>query len=736
MLAAAFVFAAGLPVRLSAQTTLAPRVGGEGAGVVSDWSHRHVVFSNPGTEEAAIQKGPAAHARWLKVTSDPRYLMQAKLRSTADHSTSETPAGSEASAATADSAFAGPRSPSPGRPVLQTHSPIKRDWSLSLGGGSVAPNMSPAKFSFDSDAGPLTVANCTSAFVVYGLNVAGTASQANLVGIDNLYSGTSPTGLCGTVPTYKWAYNVSTLSGGTVTTSPALSPDGSMVAFIESNGSATVLHVLRWTDGDGTVTLPATDLVGAPSAFACTAPCMSSTTLGAAKTTISSPFYDFLTDNLYVGNDAGQLFVVNGVFGGTPTVSSTVTVASGVVLTGPVLDFVSGNVFVGGSDGNLYAMTTPGHTVSHIAVGSGDPQGGGIVDAPLVDQSIEMVTAFTAANATNVGGTVMTANTHALAVQTDSAGPFASTHVATLGVGTSGTATNLNVLDGTFDDTYFNYSGTGANTGVLYGIGTAAGTTAPTAYQIAFSGVASVTVNTNGGGYTTPVVSITGGTVAATATASGGVDALVVSAGGTGYTSIPTMSFVGTGTGAAASASVGVNAIAVTGAGSGFTSVPTVAITGTGSGGAGTASMGVNTVGVTANGTGYTAIPTTTFTGGAGTGAAATSSVGVNGVTISANGSGYTSIPTVSFTGSGAGGGAGTVSVGVSAIAVSASGLRSYHRSHGQYYRHGHWRCCHSGDGSEYGRRDGERLRVYIDPHNHFYRRRGHGCRSNIQRGC
>ena len=49
--------------------------------------------------------------------------------------------------------------------------------------------MFPAKYSFDINATP----SCTNDYVVFGLNVAGaTPGQANLVGVTNLYSGSTP----------------------------------------------------------------------------------------------------------------------------------------------------------------------------------------------------------------------------------------------------------------------------------------------------------------------------------------------------------------------------------------------------------------------------------------------------------------------------------------------------------------------------------------------------------------
>ena len=43
-------------------------------GVPMDWSRRHVVFSNPGTEAEAVENGTVE--RWLKIAHDPRYAMQ------------------------------------------------------------------------------------------------------------------------------------------------------------------------------------------------------------------------------------------------------------------------------------------------------------------------------------------------------------------------------------------------------------------------------------------------------------------------------------------------------------------------------------------------------------------------------------------------------------------------------------------------------------------------------------
>ena len=80
--------------------------------------------------------------------------------------------------------------------------------------------------------------------------MAGSATQANLVGIKNLYSGTG--GLCGSTPTVNWAYAGTNVSGGKILTSTVISMDGTQIAYVESAGSSSIFHVLTWKAGEGT----------------------------------------------------------------------------------------------------------------------------------------------------------------------------------------------------------------------------------------------------------------------------------------------------------------------------------------------------------------------------------------------------------------------------------------------------------------------------------------------------
>ena len=394
---------------------------------------------------------------------------------------------------------------------------LRRDWSFSLGSGTVALGMFPAKFNFDINAA-VSAANCTNDFVVYGLNVAGvTGGQANLVVLQNLYSGSAPTGLCGANPTAKWAYNVTTVANGKVVTSPVLSLDGSKVAFVESVGTSSVMHVLRFrtAGNEGTVSTsvaPATSTNNGGSWTTClagTTSCMFNLTFGSSGTTRSSPYYDYANDVIYQANDNGQIFKITGVFNGTPALATvggwalagiSITGAAGTIMTSPVLDDAGGKIFLGSSNGNAYAInaSAPG-TQSSMTVGSGlaTNAGGVIFDGPIVDSTNKTVFFSSASNAASVGNT--TADTAAVLVQaTTTPVLFGTKTVAVLGRGMAGSAAaTVNYLNrGSFDQAYYNWIGAGNNAGHFFVCGTVSGAFNSDLYAVPFaSGTAGATIS-------------------------------------------------------------------------------------------------------------------------------------------------------------------------------------------------------------------------------------------------
>jgi hypothetical protein len=252
------------------------------------------------------------------------------------------------------------------------------------GTGRVQPNTYPAKYGVS-----LTQASCAD-YVIYPTGQAGGTNIASIIAYNNLYT----TGCSGAVPSFYWGYN----TGGTATTSPILSEDGTQVAFIQVSGTAASLVLLKWAAGP-TATL--TSQSSGSSYRSCNAPCMYTLAFANGKNdTFSAPFYDYGHDLLYVGDDSGNLHQFSGVFNGSPAESTSpwpVALGSNKV-SSPVYDcdcgFQGGYVFVGDFGGVFYGVGTGyGGTTNGQVHGNTGSIGDVIADAPLVDSSegIELV---------------------------------------------------------------------------------------------------------------------------------------------------------------------------------------------------------------------------------------------------------------------------------------------------------------------------------------------------------
>jgi len=385
---------------------------------------------------------------------------------------------------------------------------VKIDWSVPLGTGIVAPNMFPAKYSFDINAAP----SCPNDYVVFGLNVPGvTGGQANLVGLRNLYSGTAPAGICaGVAATFYWAYNGST-AAGSVLTSPVISLDGSKVAYVESAAGSTVFHVLTWLAGQGTSATAAAGPTVNGSCVAGTTSCLKSVTLsGTATDTLSSPWVDYQTDKAFVGTDDGKIYRISCVFScalnANPIVDWTFTLpvagtgGAAARPNGPVYDFPSGRLFVGDQLGELWVINagtgTPTLNAGPVMIGGGGcttahppgrtgtgadcaASGGsfGIPDSVLMDSSgvSQRIFAFSGNDGT-AGASAVVAQ-----LKFDLTG-LVRTHV---GLGSVGNVTtNVDIHTGAFDNNYF---GATPSTGELFLCGTGPGNTNPFHYWIGFT---------------------------------------------------------------------------------------------------------------------------------------------------------------------------------------------------------------------------------------------------------
>ena len=339
-------------------------------------------------------------------------------------------------------------------------------------------------------------------FTWAGSTLTGGADNSSIIAYDNLYSSCS-----GSNPLIYWQYN--TITGNTIPTSVVLSGDGKQAAFVQNtSGGVASLVLLKWAK-NGTPTTLASTPVG--SYRNCVGPCMTVMTFAldagnAPADTNSAPYYDFANDIMYVGDDLGYLHKFTGVFNGAnpaevgapwPVFMSAATTANAGKLTGPVYDPTSQLIFVaegnnGINSGRFHSVNTSGTTVTHSAPVTGGTRlaaGSGFVDAPFVDSSAarEYVFAgndnFFSGNGSGASSLCGT-NVQCVAVWQF---PNAVTSTPTEAVvGSTTSALNDVIYDGTFDNTYFNSSD--PPTGHMYVCGEDSSRNGePTLWQVAIS---------------------------------------------------------------------------------------------------------------------------------------------------------------------------------------------------------------------------------------------------------
>jgi len=417
----------------------------EKTGVPDDWTHHHLIFSNPGTASQAISDG--RFLDWYKTDANLRYRFQQLKRGAAPTSNQQSTGGFQAEEAV--------RRDGPFRTARGKKNVLKRDWSSTLGGSTafVAPGMTGAFW----NANPKTDTPSCSDYIVFGVDATPGTSQPNIVGLSNLYNTTCT----GTVPNVLFAYHVGT---GPVITSPTLGLASGAVLYIES-ASAAVLHILKGAgtgSSNGTVSAPAVPGTGN------TASDTAITLNGSPTVTYSSVFYDYGSDTAYVGDDNGYLHKFAPVFAAAPqevlvpsgAVVWPALVSTGTKLTSPVLDPGSGRIWV--SDGSkLYSVSPTYGSGTGSAIVASASLGSNIVDAPIVDGGNGFVYVF-------VGSVPEVA-------EFSTSGFPSTTHTATVGTG----STTVQMYDGDFNNTYYSSAN---GSGTLYACGDPGGN--PTLYSV------------------------------------------------------------------------------------------------------------------------------------------------------------------------------------------------------------------------------------------------------------
>jgi hypothetical protein len=377
-------------------------VGGvEITGIPEDWSQRHLVFSEPGTEQEAIRNG--RYKQWQTIVNNPRYIMHQLRRNARVQGPAAADVELRSRWISEVTGAHSPEAPESGPPQgfganasrRDRRQPITTDWSVGLGGPGLRAGHYPAKYSLS----PNTVASCSD-YVVFPTGVAGAPNQATIVAFNNLYTGTCPQ--ANNLPGVYWAYSI---FGGTANTSPVLSLDGTQVAFVATVSGTAYLVILKMAQctNNCSASLPDFSIqtfsaVEGAQYRACantTGACYITFPLGGSDSN-SAPFYRYDgSDTLYVGDDLARIHQFTGVFGpGNPSEGTPIQNFPGAQrrFNSPVYDSGSGLLFVTDSAGTLNSATTSGtnqSTSNRLDCGTS-----GFVGPPLIDSSQGQVYTF------------------------------------------------------------------------------------------------------------------------------------------------------------------------------------------------------------------------------------------------------------------------------------------------------------------------------------------------------
>ncbi len=440
-------------------------------GIPEDWSTQHVIYTRNGSAEDM-----------LKVRDDPRFLNNVILHYMRERRSQDQPpasaglnvAGEEENSLSEDTSDTDQQDlqalspwerlkPRPTPPRRNKHSNV--DWAVSLGASGQSNAMGvaegPAKYTFNTSGTP----SCSD-FIVYvvGANNVAAGTQADLVGLTNLYSGASPTGYCGAAPTFLFSYAIAA-SGkhfGSLL-SPELSLDGKKVAWIEGGGTnAAILHVTTWATGQGTNATTGSVAIGSGSSDVALAYTSASGCTGTLKTNSDSDMYvDYPSDTAFVSADNGILYDISGIFHGTPTVKFCINVntSAGAYMGGAVYDSLLNEVFVSDSS-TVYAYTVGASSFTLAASRKYAASAKSYAaSAPILDAFNGFIYMFT------------TDDNEATAHTSVAQLPTSLASVVYVPLGPVGTTPSVELNYGAFDNNYYNFGPKNAAS-TLYSCGT------------------------------------------------------------------------------------------------------------------------------------------------------------------------------------------------------------------------------------------------------------------------
>jgi hypothetical protein len=337
----------------------------------------------------------------------------------------------------------------------------------------------PAKFVFDVTAQP----SCASDYVVMGIQANASGGQANIIGLNNLYSsqGASTSApLCGTNgPTVMFAY---ASGSGQVPAPVVISWNGTQIAYIENlTTGSSYFHVLTLgtTSHEGVNAMGAV-VPGTGGSNAVDQRVLLSPDGGVTnQSSTNAVFYDYCHGAAYattIGNGSGYLYKLGNVFNGsaTPTIVWSVPIAA--VPSTPVYDWVSNNVFFTDGEGRIDYVKDNGTSPSAVVYGAVLAAGTTSLNPVVLDITNEMV--YTSFNSSMTNAVVVQAPIANMAKAVSaSVGPADTTYPGPY------------IPD--FDNAWY----TGSGTPLLYIAGTAVPVppetgpgTIPTLYSVGFNG--------------------------------------------------------------------------------------------------------------------------------------------------------------------------------------------------------------------------------------------------------
>jgi hypothetical protein len=257
-------------------------------GLPDDWTHHYLVFSNPGTEQQAIEGGK--HEQWLNIVNDPRFILQQIKRSGGAKALEDT---AFSAASTPNEGVLGARAPDQGsvfvwgpRPPRKRRIALKKDWAVAIGGvaangtGTVTTNdasgSAPAStVTVDGQtftASAPTIASGSGIFtgppavgqgvtITYGANVLNLTTNATASSVVGTVSAIPTSAIAPTIGLTNSAGSVPntltlTTSGTGATATGTFSGTGStsgQTITITNGSNALTLTAMNGTYGTGTV---------------------------------------------------------------------------------------------------------------------------------------------------------------------------------------------------------------------------------------------------------------------------------------------------------------------------------------------------------------------------------------------------------------------------------------------------------------------------------------------------